>query len=239
MVLKFLLNEGNTLFDDIFKNLENNRNLYELIYDVLIVGKQRLYSIGNPTANLGAMHGIIKESNRYIVVSNKIYESVICDYFITKDDETHTHVSGVLQQDVLRNGNFDMELCLRKFAEHYAEIYNRTDLEFLERHGRLLFLSYLKPLINGQGFCHIESQFTDSRRMDIVVDFGNQQFIVELKLWRGSQYQSEAYEQLYEYLASKNVNVGYLLTFDFRKRDKISKSEWIEINGKKIFDVMV
>ena len=237
--VKFLLNEGNTLFDDIFKNLENNRNLYELIYDVLIVGKQRLYSIGNPTANLGAMHGIIKESNRYIVVSNKIYESVICDYFITKDDETHTHVSGVLQQDVLRNGNFDMELCLRKFAEHYAEIYNRTDLEFLERHGRLLFLSYLKPLINGQGFCHIESQFTDSRRMDIVVDFGNQQFIVELKLWRGSQYQSEAYEQLYEYLASKNVNVGYLLTFDFRKRDKISKSEWIEINGKKIFDVMV
>ena len=185
------------------------------------------------------MYGIIKESNRYIVVSNKIYESVICDYFITKDDETHTHVSGVLQQDVVRDGKFDMELCLRKFSEHYAEIYNKFDIDFLERHGRLLFLSYLKPLINGQGFYHIESQLTNSRRMDIVVDFGSQQFIVELKLWRGPKYQSEAYTQLNEYLESKHANEGYLLTFDFRKRDKTCKAGWIVVNGKRIFDVLV
>jgi hypothetical protein len=232
--------EKNTLFDDISKNLENNKKLYDLVYDILIVGNQRLYSINNPTVNLGVMYGIIKESNRNMCVSNKVFEMIICDYFISKDEEAGRPTTGVLQYDVVRGGRFDMELCLRKFAEHYAEIFSGYDVEFLERHGRLLFLSYLKPLVNGQGFYHLESQFTDLRRMDIVVDFGRQQFIVELKVWRGEQYQSEAYQQLCEYLESKHTDEGYLLTFDFRKRgNKGNKTEWIEVNDKRIFDVIV
>jgi len=232
--------EKNTLFDDISKNLENNEKLYELIYDILIVGNQRLYSINNPTVNLGVMYGIIKESNRNMCVSNRVFEMIICDYFISKDEEAGRRTTGVLQYDIVHDGKFDMVLCLRKFAEHYKEIFNVYDVEFLERHGRLLFLSYLKPLVNGQGFYHLESQFTDLRRMDIVVDFGRQQFIVELKVWRGEQYQLEAHQQLCAYLESKRANEGYLLTFDFRKRDnKGSKAEWIDVNDKRIFDVVV
>ena len=161
------------------------------------------------------------------------------NYYISKDLCGQKKVNGVLQYDIVQNGKFDMELCLRKFAEHYAEIYSDADTAFLERHGRLLFLSYLKPLINGQGFYHIESAFTDLRRMDIVVDFGKQQFIVELKLWRGEAYRLQGYTQLCGYLESKRIDTGYMLTFDFRKSDKIRGAEWIEFDGKHIFDVMV
>jgi len=35
---------------------------------------------------------------------------------------------------------------------------------------------------------HIESRYTDLRRMDVVVDFGRDQFIVELKIWHGDKY---------------------------------------------------
>ena len=238
--VKTLINEKNTLFDDLSKNLENNEKLYRLIYDVLIVGEQRLYSAGNPTVDLASMYGIIKESNRNVIISNKVYEIIICDYFISKDEETNRQITGVLQHDVVRDGIFDMELCLSKFAEYYAEIFNEHDVKFLERHGRLLFLSYLKPLINGQGFYHIESEFTDLRRMDLVVDFGRQQFIIELKVWRGKQYLAEAYEQLCAYLDSKNIDKGYLITFDIRKKsNRTRKSEWVEVSGKSIFDVMV
>ena len=238
--VKMLLNENNTLFDDLSKNMENNKNLYELIYGILIIGEKRLYSLANPTLNIAMMYGIIKESNRQAIVSNKIFELILCEYFISKDEERQNQITGVLQQDIVRGGKFDMELCLRKFAEHYAEIFNDHDVSFLERHGRLLFLSYLKPLVNGQGFYHIESQFTDLRRMDIVVDFGKQQFIIELKLWRGEQYQTEAYEQLCAYLESKRANEGYMLTFDFRKKsNKTSGAKWREVNGKRIFDILV
>jgi hypothetical protein len=132
-----------------------------------------------------------------------------------------------------------MELCLRKFAEHYAEIYNERDEKFIEREGKLMFLSYLKPLINGQGFYHMESQLVDLRRMDIVVDFNRQQFIIELKVWGGQAKHAEAYKQLCGYLENKHNDTGYLLTFDFRKEGNKSKTEWVAVDGKRIFDVIV
>lgn len=239
--VKILLTEGNTLFSDLFKNLENNTDLYNLIYDILIVGEKKAFNLDNPTISMAFMYGIIKESDRIVRISNRIFEIRICDYFISKDETKKTRkVSGVLQCDVVHDGKFDMELALRKFAAHYGEIFSDNDTEFLERHGRLLFLSYLKPLINGKGFYHIESQLIDLRRMDIVVDFGPDQFIIELKLWSGKAKHEEAYTQLHGYLESKYANIGYLLTFDFRKdSNKIRKTEWVEVNGKRIFDVIV
>ena len=241
--VKIFLAEKNVLFDDLLKNLENNKDLYDLIYDVLITGTPRTFSFGNPTIDIGYIYGIIESDKQFnrVAISNRIYEIRLADYFISKDEASQNKkAANILPRDVVHGGKFDMELCLRKFAEHYAEVYNKTDKDFLERHGRLLFLSYLKPLINGQGFYHIESQLTDLRRMDIVVDFGRQQFIIELKLWNGPAYQTEAYKQLCGYLESKRTDTGYLLTFDFRKgANKSCKTEWIEVDGKRIFDVMV
>jgi hypothetical protein len=239
--VKMILEKKSTLFDDLFKNLENNKSLYELIYDVLIIGTKRAFNIDNPMIDLGYMYGIINKENQNVCVSNKIFEIRICDYLISKDEETKDRkFADVGLQDLVRDGKFNMELCLRKFAEHYEEIFNNSNIEFIEKHGRLLFLSYLKPLINGEGFYHIESQLTDYRRMDIVVDYGREQFIIEMKIWRGEQKEKEAYEQLCGYLNAKHVDTGYLLIFDFREEEnKGRKAEWVETNGRKIFEVIV
>jgi len=240
--VKILLTEKNTLFDDLFKNLENSKDLYNLIYDMLIVGEKRTFNADNPTLSLAMMYGIITNTKPHVSISNRIFEIRICNYLASKDElsSSKKKISGVLQEDIVKDGKFDMELCLSKFAGHYNEIFNNDDIEFLERHGRLLFLSYLRPLINGQGFYHIESQFTDLRRMDIIVDFGRDQFIIELKLWKGEKRHEEAHEQLLGYMESKKANEGYLLTFDFRKgKRKERNAEWIEIDGKRIFDVLV
>ena len=53
--------------------------------------------------------------------------------------------------------------------------------------------------------------------MDLVVDFEKEQFIVELKIWRGDAAKDRAYEQFLGYMETKNATYGYLLTFDFRK----------------------
>ena len=237
-----LLGETNTLFDDIFKNIENNAELSEMLYDLLIRGDVQPYVAYDSTVSIGLRYGFITSAgdSGKLVIANKIFEALITNYFVSIDLRRRRRHTGVLQNDLLSDGRFDMALCLRKFAEHYAVIYNELDAQFLERNGRLLFLSYLKPLINGQGFYHIESQFTDARRMDLVVDFGRQQFIIELKIWRGEQYQHEAYEQLCSYLDSKNAAEGYLLTFDFRKEGrKVQSAEWLEADGKRIFSVIV
>ena len=239
--VRLILSERNMLFDDLYKNLENNQGLFDLLYDILMLGSKRMYVIGSPAVDIADIYGLIKETGQGAVVSNRIFELVICNYFIAKEEAMpKKRITGVLQDDVVADGRFDMELCLRKFAEHYAEIFSERDADFIEREGRLLFLSYLKPLINGQGFYHIESQLTDLRRMDIVVDFGHKQFVVELKLWKGEAAHDKAYAQLAGYLDSKGFSAGYLLTFDFRKgTKKQAHAEWVEYDGKRILDVVV
>ncbi|MDR2712063.1 MAG: AAA-like domain-containing protein [Clostridiales bacterium] len=239
--ITIILEEKNTLFDDIFKNFENNKNLYDFVYSLLVTGEAGNFTIDDPIINMGFMYGFLTKKENGIFVANKIFEIRILNYFVSKDSRTKKQVRGVLQYDVVKNGHFDMELALRKFAEHYTEIFNEHDYKFLEKQGRLIFLTYLKPLINGQGFFHIESQFTDLRRMDVVVDYGCDQFIIELKLWYGDFSHQEAYEQLLGYMVSKNASRGYLLTFDFRKdENKLRRAEWVDFDGgKRIFDVVL
>jgi uncharacterized protein YerC len=241
--VNLILQEANLLFDDLAKNLENNRELYDFLYSLLIVGERKSFNINDPVIRLGSMYGYIENRTGQTAVSNKIFEIWMTNYFISKDANARridNAVCGGLLRDIAKDGKFDMELAMRKFSEHYTELFSERETEFLEKHGRLLFLSYMKPLINGRGFYHMESQFTDLRRMDVIVDFGHEQFIIELKIWHGEKYKQEAYKQLIDYLNSKNVDTGYLLTFDFRKNsNKKTQAEWIELDGKRIFDVVV
>jgi hypothetical protein len=87
----------------------------------------------------------------------------------------------------------------------------------------------------------LESETRDGERTDVIVDYNSEQFIVELKLWRGDVAHEAAYDQLASYLESKSKNTGYLLTFDFRKEQNTGKpqAKWVEHNGKKILDIMV
>ena len=237
-----LLAEKNTLFDDIGKNLENNKELYDFMYSILITGKTVNFNALDPVIDLGVMYGFLKNATGKATVSNRIFELIMANYFISKESRANTNreINGVHQYDVVKDGRFDMELCLRKFAAHYAELFGESDYKFIEKHGRMLFLMYLKPLINGQGFYHIESQFTDLRRMDVVVDFGPEQFLVELKLWRGEAKHQDAYRQLLGYMESKNAATGYLLTFDLRKKEnKRPHAKWVKADGRRLFDVVV
>jgi hypothetical protein len=62
-----------------------------------------------------------------------------------------------------------------------------------------------------------------------------------MKIWYGSSRHEDAFEQLAGYLKMKNMDRGYLLTFDFRKQgdDSFSENEWIECDGKQIFNVVL
>ena len=238
--VRIILTEKNTLFDDIVKNLENNLELQNFIYELFIEGKHKLFTYANLTTDLAITYGYIKRGDRGAVISNRIFEAFIAEYFMSKREYNGKRDPGVIYQDVIKNGKFDMAYCLIKFAEHYKEIYTDKEEYFFERHGRLLFMSYLTPLLNGQGFIHIESQLTDQRRMDLVVDFKKEQFIIELKLWRGDAAKENAYEQLLGYMNTKNANEGYLLTFDFRKNKRGEyNARWVDVGGKRVFDVVV
>jgi hypothetical protein len=240
--VKIILSENCTLFDSIFKNLENDTDLYRYLYRILVLGIKDSFSFTNSVIRNGMVMGLFKNANGKVAVANRIFEIWIYDYLISRfrieDDQLSN--TGIVDDGIISNGKFNMELCITKFARHYEEMYHDKYIDFLEEHGRILFLTYLKPLINGKGFYYIESQFTDLRRMDIVVDYAGEQFILELKIWRGESTHGKAYEQLAGYLKSKHADKGYLVTFDLRKSsNREQKSEWVTFDEKKIFDVIV
>ena len=238
--VNIILKESNTLFDDLVKNIETYPDLKKFLYDLLFIGEIKTFNIDNSTISLGCMFGYFKDDSDKTKISNKIFEMRIYNYFISENENSgEIKIKQPKRSEIVENGRLNMEMLLRKFAQHYTEIYKLKDTEFLERHGGLLFLTYLKPFINGHGFCHIESQVNDFK-IDITVDYGSEQFVIELKLWDGQKQHEKAQSQLANYLSLKNANKGYLLTFDFRlEKNKERKIEWIEAGGKKILDVIV
>ena len=45
--VKIILLESNTLFDDLIKNMENNKELYNYIFDLIINGADKSFNIDN------------------------------------------------------------------------------------------------------------------------------------------------------------------------------------------------
>lgn len=102
----------------------------------------------------------------------------------------------------IKNGLLNMDLVLKKFVEYFTEICSEKDAKFVEKYGRKFFLLYLKPIINGTGNYYLEAQTRDERRTDVIVDYLGEQFIIELKIWHGSEYNERGEQQRICFLAN-------------------------------------
>ena len=236
--IKMTLNEPNTLFDDVIKNVENFDEIKAAVYEILVEGKQISYN--SFAYEKGIMYGILAENEGRFVMHNKIFETLLYDYLIAQRDvrKMASKITQVDKNEVLDNDKLDMEKLLSKFQEFMYAEYREEDEHFYETNGRLIFLAYLKPILNGKGFSFVEPQTRQNKRMDIVITYGGEKHIVELKIWNGEAYRLKGIEQLTQYMKEQQVEKGYLLTFNFNKNKKYTK-EWIEINSKKIFEVTV
>ena len=128
-------------------------------------------------------------------------------------------MSTMAKQDRKRfvfDGRLDMVLVLQKFVAHFSEIYGENDEKFVENYGRKFFLLYLRPIINGVGNYYIEAQTRDAGQTDIVVDYAGEQFVIEMKIWRGNEYNERGEEQLIRYLDYFRLDKGYMLSFNFK-----------------------
>ena len=231
-----------TNFDDLTKNLENHPDLFRLVNAILFDGPDKglSFSVKNPLVNLGLLYGMFKGKVGRTVIHNRIYEQILSDYMRSKE-ETALKTTGLSGYDLGydHKGHLDMNRILLKFQEFMKEHASDRDEKFLEREGRMVFMSFLKPIVNGKGFMWKEPVVNDERRMDIVVTFGNKQKeVIELKIWRGEKYHQRGLQQLSDYLNFQSIKTGYLLIFDFNKNKQYS-SEQISFADKEIFAVRV
>lgn len=222
--VRILLSEKNTLFESLIGKLNDDSFLQRTIYDILFAGKKIVYNPDDSAIDLATMFGFVKNDAGMIGIANRIFEIRLYNYFLTTGEAQNTSIFRAASNDksqFIQNGHLDMELVMKKFVEHFDSIYGDQNCEFDEDEGRRRFLLYIRPIINGVGNYYIEPQTRNARRMDVVVDYRGEQFIVELKIWRGDSYNSRGENQLSDYLDYFHLKKGYMLSYNFNQKKQI------------------
>jgi hypothetical protein len=234
-----LVKESNTNFDNLVKNLENNKELYDFIYKIGVENEKLSFVIHNPITNLAALYGILVDKNGSAFIHNRIYQEVIVNYMTDKLHQAQIIKGADFGAGYKNDDNtLNMESILLGFQAFMKKEYSKKDRDFLEKNGRLVFLAFLKPILNGSGFDFKEPQISEERRLDVVITYLHEKFVAELKIWRGQKLHDRGLLQLSDYLDRQNLTEGFLIIFD-HSEVKNWQSEYMDANGKKVFAVWV
>ena len=239
--LHIMLKEDNTNFQSLIKNLENNQSLYDMVYRIVLEGENIIYNFYNPVIEQGVTHGVFRDDNGRLKIQNRVYEQLIYDYMASKVNTSSNIGHYNFSENFLEKGGIlNMKEVLLRFQTFLKEQYSEKDREFLERNGRLLFLAFLRPIINGKGFDFKEVEISEEKRLDIVVTYINQKYIIELKKWYGKDAHQKGLRQLKDYLDRQDQNIGFLIIYDSRRQsNKTGQNEIINMDSKQIFMVWV
>ena len=236
--VKLLLSENNTLFQSLTKNLDSYPVLKASIRSILMEGTKLTYNAQQDDIVQMQMYGLIRNDHGTVRVANRIFETMLYNLFLS-DEELRNNVfsrEGDLAKNLfVADGKLNMRLILEKFIETYTQVFGPLTDRFREKDGRELFLLYLKPIINGTGNYYIEAQTRDQTRTDVIVDYLGQQYILELKVWRGGRYNADGEKQILEYLDYWNLDTGYMLSFNFNQKKKTGVNR-VQIGEKVLFE---
>lgn len=211
-----------------------------MIYELLFNGKAILYNSLNPSIEAAEMFGFIKNNDGQVMVANRIFETVLYNLFLAEEAVNSSIAKdGFLDKNqFISHGHLNMRLVLEKFVTHFDDLFGDRTEKFMEEDGRRYFLLYLRPIINGTGNYYIESRTRNMERTDVIVDYSGEQFIIELKIWRGDAYTTRGEKQLWDYLSYYHLDEGYMLSFNFNKNKKIGVKE-LHLNGKTLIEATV
>jgi hypothetical protein len=235
-----LLHEDSTLFDDLAKNLGRNDGLSSLVEAILVRGEDIAFNRLDPAIALGAMYGILAERDGLTVVSNRIFESLIYGYLVSTSRTTGLIAANHDDRGVfIRDGRLDMAAVITRFSDFLVSEYRHADGPFIESHLRLIFLSWLTPIINGSGHYYVEAETRQNRRMDLVVVYNGIEHIIELKIWSGPADHYRAYEQVADYLDIRGQLEGWLITVTDQTTVPATGITAVNHRGHRLWDAIV
>ena len=226
--VRILLSEKNTLFESMINKLSDFPELRDMIHALLFIGKSIVYNPDNRAIDIAIMFGFAKVEDNLVVIANRIFETRLYNMFLSSAELQNSTIYKASLQDknqFIVNGFLNMDLVMAKFVQHFTELYGDCQETFIEETGRRYFLLYLRPIINGTGNYYIESRTRDMRRTDVIIDYNGQQFIIEMKIWHGEEYNRKGEEQLLGYMRDYHLKKGYLLSFSFNKNKAVGITE--------------
>jgi hypothetical protein len=178
-------------------------------------------------------------SQKGLYIANPIYDEIITRQLNSRYHDSTPAPSTFKWQKP--DGSLDMDSLLREFQgfwREHSEIWEQK-ADYTEAFPHLLLVAFLHRLTNGDG--HIEREVAaGSGRMDMLVEYGGEKFIIEIKMLRHKQAPESVREkglrQIAQYRDRKAPAApAWLVIFDRRPESKELPWEerlgWEEGNG--------
>jgi len=234
--LKYYLTES---FDkniiNIVKKAKAKRTfmLHLLFSDALIP-----FSVDDPDIAFLYAHGVVENVDDYVEVAVPLYKKRLLTAFRPRiNGETGYYVA---TQDTfgeyLSGGELNLKAILERYGEYVARRgYQAFDTKHLREgawHYSLDgFINFFIERLGGQTFTEVPS---GRGRTDILILFGGQKYIIEIKIFTDQSYFQNGKRQLAEYLKTEGLEVGYYVVFSKKHagNDVLAEEEIIE--GKRI-----
>jgi hypothetical protein len=239
-VKKFIRDPNESILKTITRNVATYPDMKNLLRAIVLENLKISYYADNLPIDLARTFAFIRPDERSKAqIHNLIFQQVLLDYFISEKQLATLSPDTDSPAFLDKNGDLNMPLIINRFNDLMKQKRDK-EAPFIEREGRFMFICFLKPIINGTGFYYSEPENNDGSRMDLVITYNRKEYVIELKIWHGTEYEISGREQLSEYLATRNLSEGYLVTFSFLK-NKVpqEKPEWIEYGGKKIYEAVI
>ena len=240
-IVRWILMEENTLFDSLMGKVQGNEGLSKTLQEILFSGERVSYSAYDVSMSDARMYGLIVNDNGVAKISNRIFETLLYEFYLTSEERKKSAIfrAGSAERETfVVDGRLQMEYLLQRFVTVFDDLYGDQDSRFDEEEGRRRFLLFVRAIINGGGNYYVEAQTRNKERMDLVIDYGGERFVVELKIWRGNAYNERGEKQLAAYLDYFHLKKGYMLSYNFNKT-KTQGIRRIQIGDKELVEAVV
>lgn len=188
----------------------------------ILFGSVIPFNLNNSLVSTLYMQGIISESpTESCQIANPIYRQVLIAYL--------RPLNFGLQGDMLANG-FDFRklvtaggLDLKAILSNFRQFVERRGKEAFkvspmpqEATGQYMLMAYLDSVLRQIGGVVYTEVPSGDGRLDLIVVFQEQRYIIETKIWHGAAYFDRGLEQMQQYLTSEGVKEGYYVLFHAR-----------------------
>ena len=221
-----LLRERNTNLTHLVTNIRKDRRFETLLMRIASYDKGVPFILYDERISELTTYGIIAEgSDGMCEIVNPIYQQCILqtlqpvinglesEYF---PENTRPDLSDYLTPD----GQIEMTRLLDNFKDFIARAGYKilqvpeTPQEFI---GQYLLSTYLDQFVRTVGGAMFLEVPTGRGWMDLLVNFNQQKYIVETKIWEGLHRYQAGKQQLAAYLKLEGTVEGYYVVFDHRR----------------------
>ncbi|ETW92887.1 MAG: hypothetical protein ETSY1_41665 [Candidatus Entotheonella factor] len=205
-----------------FETLVRRANPHRDVVLNILFGAHEAFNLNDPIIGDLQLHGIIRETSEGACqIANPIYSAILLAAFRSRQ--------AGLQGAILANG-YDVrphiagdQLRIDPLLSRFRAFVERRGREAFqvtptpqEATGQYLLMAYLDWLVREVGgdlFTEVDS---GDGRLDLIVVYQGQRYIVETKVWRGQRRFDAGLDQLQGYLETEGQTEGFYVVFHAR-----------------------